>query len=53
MPLSIVHSRTQVCIEAPAVTIEVHLANGLPSLTMVGRPDAALSKRVNKFLTSH
>jgi len=42
MSLSIVHSRAQVGVEAPAVTVEVHLANGLPSLTMVGLPEAAV-----------
>ncbi|SDU18111.1 hypothetical protein SAMN05216476_0805 [Pseudomonas mediterranea] len=45
MSLAIVHSRAQVGVEAPAVTVEVHLANGLPSLTMVGLPEAALSNR--------
>ena len=43
MSLSIVHSRAQIGVEAPAVTVEVHLANGLPSLTMVGLPEAAIS----------
>jgi hypothetical protein len=43
MSLSIVHSRAQIGVDAPAVTVEVHLANGLPSLTMVGLPEAALS----------
>jgi magnesium chelatase family protein len=27
-------------MEAPAVSVEVHLANGLPSMTIVGLPDA-------------
>ena len=44
MSLSIVHSRAQVGVEAPAVTVEVHLANGLPSLTMVGLPEAAVKE---------
>lgn len=50
MPLSITHSRAQIGMDAPAVTVEVHLANGLPSLTMA---EAALSKRINKFHSSH
>jgi hypothetical protein len=33
MSLSIAHSRVQVGVEAPAVIVEVHLADGLPSLT--------------------
>jgi len=41
--LSIVHSRAQIGVEAPAVTVEVHLAEGLPSVTMVGLPEAAIS----------
>ena len=36
MSLAIVHSRAQVGIEAPAVTVEAHLANGLPSLALWG-----------------
>ena len=35
MSLAIVHSRAQVGIEAPAVTVEAHLANGLPALTLL------------------
>lgn len=42
MSLAIVHSRAQVGVEAPAVTVEVHMANGLPSLTLVGLPETAL-----------
>ena len=49
MSLAIVHSRAQVGVEAPAVTVEAHLANGLPALTLVGLPEGALSKRINKF----
>ncbi|VVM71833.1 hypothetical protein PS673_01816 [Pseudomonas fluorescens] len=44
MSLSIVHSRAQIGVDAPAVTVEVHLANGLPSLTMVGLPEAAVKE---------
>ena len=35
MSLSLVHSRALVGLQAPAVTVEVHLANGLPSFTIV------------------
>lgn len=44
MSLAIVHSRAQVGIEAPAVTVEAHLANGLPSLTLVGLPETAVKE---------
>ena len=36
MGLSLVQSRALLGLEAPAVTVEVHLANGLPSFTLVG-----------------
>ncbi len=48
MSLAIVHSRAQVGVEAPAVTVEAHLANGLPSLALVGLPETAISKRLIK-----
>lgn len=44
MALAVVHSRAQVGIDAPAVTVEVHLANGLPSLSIVGLPEAAVKE---------
>jgi len=36
MSLSLVHSRALLGLEAAAVTVEVHLANGLPSFMLVG-----------------
>ncbi|MEB0174356.1 magnesium chelatase, partial [Undibacterium sp. CCC1.1] len=42
MSLAIVLSRAQVGVEAPAVTVECHLANGLPALTLVGLPEGAV-----------
>ncbi len=36
MSLSLVQSRALVGLQAAAVTVEVHLANGLPSFTLVG-----------------
>lgn len=44
MSLAIVHSRAQVGIDAPAVTVEAHLANGLPAMTLVGLPEAAVKE---------
>lgn len=35
MTLAIVHSRACVGVEAPPVTVEVHLSNGMPSFTIV------------------
>ncbi|MCK5718616.1 MAG: YifB family Mg chelatase-like AAA ATPase [Thiomargarita sp.] len=40
--LAIVHSRAQVGIQALPVTIEVHLTNGLPRLSIVGLPETAV-----------
>ena len=37
MSLSLVQSRALLGLEAAAVTVEVHLANGLPSFTIVAR----------------
>ncbi|MGE7958091.1 YifB family Mg chelatase-like AAA ATPase [Pseudomonas sp. NPDC089530] len=44
MSLAIVHSRAQTGVQAPAVAVEVHLANGLPALTLVGLPEAAVKE---------
>jgi len=44
MALAVVHSRAQVGIESPPVTVEVHLANGLPNLSIVGLPEAAVKE---------
>jgi len=44
MSLAIVHSRAQIGVEAPAVSVEVHMANGLPSLTLVGLPETAVKE---------
>lgn len=42
MSLAIVFTRANVGIEAPLVTVETHLSNGLPSLAIVGLPEAAV-----------
>ncbi|MGD9941809.1 MAG: YifB family Mg chelatase-like AAA ATPase [Burkholderiaceae bacterium] len=39
MSLAIVHSRGLVGVDAPAVTVEVHIGNGLPAFHIVGRPE--------------
>jgi magnesium chelatase family protein len=40
MPIAVVHSRTLTIGMALPVTVEVHLANGLPGCAIVGLPDA-------------
>lgn len=44
MSLAIVHTRAKVGIAAPTVTVEVHLSNGLPSLSIVGLPETAVKE---------
>ncbi len=44
MSLAVVHSRAQVGLEAPAVTVEVHLTGGLPSFSIVGLPEMAVKE---------
>lgn len=44
MSLAIVYSRAKDGINAPLVTIEVHLSNGLPALSIVGLPEAAVKE---------
>ncbi len=39
MSLAVLRSRALAGMDAPAVSVEVHLAKGLPSLTIVGLPD--------------
>lgn len=42
MNLALVHSRARSGVRAPAVRVEVHLAGGLPSMSIVGLPEAAV-----------
>lgn len=57
MSLAIVHTRAQLGIDAPSVTVEVHLSNGLPSLAIVGLPEAAVKESKDRvrsaILNSH
>ena len=44
MVLSLVQSRALVGLDTAAVTVEVHLANGLPSFTLVGLADVEVKE---------
>jgi magnesium chelatase family protein len=44
MGLSLVHSRALLGLEARPVCVEVHLANGLPSFTLVGLADTEVKE---------
>ena len=42
MQLATVYTRALVGIQAPEVIVEVHISNGLPALSIVGLPEAAV-----------
>ncbi len=44
MSFAVVHSRALDGLQAQAVTVEVHLANGLPSFTLVGLADTEVKE---------
>ena len=44
MGLAIVHSRASVGVQAPAVTVEVHISNGMPGFTLVGLPETTVKE---------
>ena len=44
MSLSLVRSRALAGLQAPAITVEVHMANGLPSFTLVGLADVEVKE---------
>ncbi|CAK9886458.1 MAG: Competence protein ComM [Candidatus Erwinia impunctatus] len=42
--LSVIFTRAAIGMEAPAVSVEVHLSRGLPALTLVGLPEKAVKE---------
>ncbi len=44
MGLAVVHSRASVGVEAPSVTVEVHISNGMPGFTLVGLPETTVKE---------
>lgn len=42
MSLAILYTRASLGIDAPLITVEVHLANGLPAFNIVGLPEASV-----------
>ena len=42
MNLAIVHSRARTGVRAPEVRVEAHLGGGLPAMSLVGLPEAAV-----------
>lgn len=55
MPLATVHSYALLGVKAQPIQIEVHIANGLPGLTIVGLPEASVresKERVRSAITN-
>ncbi len=44
MAIACVHTRASSGVEAPEVTVEVHLSNGLPAFNLVGLPEASVKE---------
>lgn len=44
MSLAIVHSRASIGVQAPLVTIEVHISKGSPGLILVGLPETTVKE---------
>ena len=44
MSLAVLHSRALAGMDAPEVTVEVHLSGGLPSFTIVGLPETEVKE---------
>lgn len=44
MSLSIVYTRAALGVTAPSITVEVHISNGLPGLTLVGLPETTVKE---------
>lgn len=57
MSLAVVFSRAQLGIDAPLITVETHLSNGLPGLHIVGLPETAVKESKDRvrsaLLNSH
>ena len=44
MSLAVIYTRATLGVQAPSVTVEVHISNGLPGLTMVGLPETTVKE---------
>lgn len=57
MSLAIIYTRAKLGIDAPLVTVEVHISSGLPSLAIVGLPETAVKESKDRvrsaILNSH
>lgn len=44
MALAIINTRASIGIQAPGVSVEAHISNGLPGFTLVGLPEATVKE---------
>lgn len=44
MSLALIYTRATIGVQAPSVTVEVHISNGLPGLALVGLPEATVKE---------
>lgn len=44
MTIATIYTRASIGIDAPLITVEVHLSNGLPALNLVGLPEATVKE---------
>ncbi len=44
MPLAILYSRARIAIDAPLVTVEVHISSGQPAFNLVGLPETSVKE---------
>ena len=52
MSLAVVYTRAKVGVEAPLVTVEAHLSNGLPGFSIVGLPDKAVEESMDRIASA-
>ena len=53
MSLAVLHSRALAGMHAPEVTVEVHMANGLPRFTIVGLPEAEVKESKDRVRAAY
>jgi magnesium chelatase family protein len=57
MSLAIIYTRAKLGVNAPLVTVEVHISPGLPCLAIVGLPETAVKESKDRvrsaILNSH
>ena len=44
MSLAVVYTRAKIGVNAPLVTVEAHLSNGLPGFSIVGLPETTVKE---------